>query len=123
MKKFIKFIGKRFGFEPELDTNERLELKAEINLIDIERSFEHKNVKLGDVVLHKNGFVYKIVKFGLVQIKDRWHKSVIYVDFENDDVDLTFTREWSDFTKSFKKVEFIDDIYVEAKGAKDETDI
>lgn len=118
MKRFAQFIRKRFGVESESQKPTKMELKADITLVDIDSSFEHKNIKPGDVVLHKNGYVYKIVKFGLMQIYDRWYKSVIYVDFENDDTDLTFTREWSDFTKSFKKIEFEEEAYVEIKRSE-----
>lgn len=119
MRKFIEFINKKFRFKSKLNTNVDMELRADVTLVNIEESFEDKNINPGDIVLHKNNFVYKIIDFGLMQIDGRWCNSVLYTDLENDDgKNLIFVREWSDFVKSFKFVQIWDNAYVKIKGDK-----
>lgn len=122
MKKFANFISERFGYKKEEEVIEMV-LKAPVTIVDVEKSFGYKNIKPGDVVLHKNGDVYKVVKFGKMQVYDRWLNAVIYVSLENEDPDLTFIRSWDDFAGSFKKVIFIEDTSILLKRIADEKTI
>jgi len=115
--KFVKDLLSNFFKEKENNQENLTPLvfSASIQLKEIK---DINDLKIGDVVLHKNIVLYKIIGFGKVQIADQWFDTINYKQVFKTTEDQIFTRRIDDFLKSFKKVEYLGESEIRIKDKK-----
>ena len=91
-----------------------LTLSTTIDLQEITQD-NFYDLEPGDIVLHKNIKLYKIIGFGKVQISDQWLDTINYKEVFKTTDDQIFSRTKSDFIKSFKKVTLLDSLEIRVK--------
>lgn len=118
VKNFIKKLKKSKEDNKANEDIIPLTLSTTIELQEITRD-NFYDLEPGDIVLHKNIKLYKIIGFGKVQISDQWLDTINYKEVFKTTDDQIFSRTKSDFIKSFKKVTLLDSLEIKVKNKKE----